>query len=227
MELNMDLPRRDIDLAGLRSYVYRLTERLGVVLSCLDEGNFSTSPTGVVPTLKKNSVSLSELKESIIRTAAVVEKVEEKLVSTMKESYVAKSEIGEYTSEAFADYVVGGKGIEQYFTLVETVAGQLSEISGFVKSGLIDSDTVGIEIGSFGGDDTCPFKVRLSENRLSFWEGQTEVAYLSDSTLYVTKAQIGNSLILGNYHLDLTDGIKLRYMGDIADDGGETEEFSG
>lgn len=212
MELNMDLPRKDIDLAGLRSYVYRLTERLGVVLSCLDEDNFSGGVGGVVTTVRESEKKLGELKQSIIRTASLVEKVENKLTSTMVENYVAKSDIGEYTSEAIADYEVGGRGIEQFFTLAESVAGEVRELSGFVKSGILDDETVGIEIGSFGGDESCPFKVRLSENRLSFWEGGCEVAYLSDSTLYVTKAEIKGALILGNYHLDLSDGIKMRWM---------------
>ena len=213
MELNMELPRSNIDFSGLRSYVYRLAERLNVVLSSLDSENFVSSAGAVFSVSEKSGADIKELKQSIVRTASLISKVEDKLTTTMEESYVAKSDIGTYTSDAVGTYEVGGRGIEQYFSLIEEVSENISKIEGYVKSGVLDEGVIGIEIGSFGVTGETPFKVRLSDNRLSFFDGDSEVAYLSDSVLYITRAEIKGALALGGYELDLTDGVAWRWNG--------------
>lgn len=214
MDLNMELPRSNIDFSGLRSYVYRLAERLNVVLSSLDEGNFVSSAGAVFSAPKKSEANVRELKQSIIRTATMISQLENKLTATMESDYVAQSDIGRYTADAIATYEVGGRGIEQYFSLIETVSEQVSQIAGYIKSGVLDDGIIGIEIGSFGDVGQTPFKVRLSDNRLSFFDGDGEVAFLSDSTLYITRAEIKGALALGNYELDLTDGVAWRWNGE-------------
>lgn len=89
----------------------------------------------------------------------------------------------------------------------------ISKIEGYVRSGVLDEGVIGIEIGSFGVTGETPFKVRLSDNRLSFFDGDSEVAYLSDSVLYITRAEIKGALALGGYELDLTDGVAWRWNG--------------
>lgn len=209
----MEMPRADLDLSGLRSYIYRLAERLSVVLSSLDENNFTSPAAAAIKSGGASSKAQSELKESIIRTASLIKSVEEKLTATMKSEYAAVSDIGTYTQEAIASYEVGGRGIGQYFSLIESVSEEVRRLCGYVKSGVLDDGTVGIEIGSFGSDGETPFKVRLSDHRLSFFDGGIEVAYLSDSSLYITKASVTGKAVFGNYELDLTDGVAWRWNG--------------
>ena len=52
----------------------------------------------------------------------------------------------------------------------------------------------GMEIGR----SDSPFKTRLSNSRLSFLEDNAEIAYISDSSLYITQARVTNTLSVGS-----------------------------
>ena len=71
---------------------------------------------------------------------------------------------------------------------------------------------IGVEIGDLTSD-IAPFKVRLTGQRLSFIAGSEEVAYMSDSTLFITQAHVTGKVTLGSYEIDTTDGLALKYVG--------------
>ena len=217
MELNVDFPRlsesASEDMKRLRSCLYRLTEQLKYVLSNLDEGNFTSTLGAAIGGSASVARDVSSLKEAIIKTATVIKQTEERLTSTMKSEYAAISDIGEYTEEAIASYEVDGKGIDQYFELISNVAGEVENLSGYIKTGLLDNGEIGVEIGNILSAGGAPFKVRLTGQRLSFWSGGVEVAYMSDSSLYVTRAIVTGKFTLGNYEIDPSDGLIFKYAG--------------
>ena len=49
------------------------------------------------------------------------------------------------------------------------------------------------------GQNTNQLKVQLTNERLSFYDGSTEVAYVSNSTLYITYAEILGNLKIVNF----------------------------
>lgn len=49
------------------------------------------------------------------------------------------------------------------------------------------------------GKNTSPFKVQISNDRLSFTENGREIAYMTGQTLFITSATILSSLTLGNH----------------------------
>ena len=208
MELNVDLPRlsenASEDMKRLRSCLYRLTEQLKFVLSNLGEALGGSASV---------ASDVSSLKEAIIKTATVIKQTEERISSTMKNEYAAISDIGEYTEEAIASYEVDGKGIDQYFELISNVAGEVENISGYIKTGLLENGEIGVEIGNTLTSGGVPFKVRLTGQRLSFLSGGEEVAYMSDSSLYVTKANVTGKFTLGSYEIDPSDGLIFKYAG--------------
>ncbi len=216
MELNVDLPRLSDaaapDVKRLYAGVIRLTEQLKFALSNLDEGNFTPElreSVGGTPSVKRE---VTGLKEAIIRTATLIKSAEEKITSTMKNEYVAVSDIGTYTENAVASYEVDGRGIDQYFDLVSSVAGEVDRLAGYIRTGVLDGGAIGVEIGDLTSGD-APFKVRLTGDRLSFFSDGAEVAYMSSGALYITKAKITGKLTLGDYELDVTDGIAVKYIG--------------
>ncbi len=216
MELNVDFPRLSDkaapDLVKLKNCMYRLTEQLKYVLSNLDEGNFSANVRNAIGGVETARQDVSSLREAIIRTATVVRSAEERITSVMKNEYAAISDIGTYTEEAIASYEVDGRGIEQYFRVISDTAGAVENLSGYIKTGVLEGDEIGVEIGDLSSA-TSPFRVRLTGQRLSFICGGEEVAYMSDSALFVTKANIRGKLTLGNYEIDTTDGLAFRYVG--------------
>lgn len=215
--INLDIPRLSknagADLKRLASFLVRLTEQLRVALSSLDEGNFSPAVGQTIKSAGALSNEVGGLREAIIRTAATVQRTKESIEATMKDTYVAKSELGEYTEEAIASYEVDGHGIDQYFELISNVAGEVGRLSGYIKCGVLTGDEVGVEIGDLSSSSSPAFAVRLTGERLSFLSGGTEVAYMSGTTLYITKAHISGKMILGDYEIDPTDGLIFRYAG--------------
>lgn len=49
------------------------------------------------------------------------------------------------------------------------------------------------------GEENSEFQARISNDRISFYQGSTEIAYLSNNKLYITNAEILTSLRLGNF----------------------------
>lgn len=49
------------------------------------------------------------------------------------------------------------------------------------------------------GEENSEFQARISNDRISFYQGATEIAYLSNNKLYITNAEILTSLRLGNF----------------------------
>lgn len=216
MEFRLEMPSfSDTDkdtLRKLRAYLFRLNEELRFVLSNIDAENFTPEISNSIKNTKAVKKEVAGLKESIINTATFIRSVEEKITATLKSEYTAISDIGQYTNEAIASYEVDGKGIDQYFNVVSTVNEEVTKLCGYIKTGVLEDGLIGLEIANFASDGTAPFKVRLSDNRLAFYAGGEEVAYMSDSTLYITKAHITGTLVLGKYHIDLTDGIVFKWM---------------
>lgn len=217
MELNVDFPRisedASPDVKKIMRCLAKLTEQLKFVLSNLDEGNFSETLYRSMGGRETVSRDVAKLKEEIIRTAAVIKRTEERLTSTMKNEYAAISDIGEYTEEAIASYEVDGRGIAQYFDLITNVAGEMDSLAGYIKCGILDGDDIGVEIGDLASGDASPFRVRLVGRRLSFFSGGVEVAYMSDNTLYITKANVRGKFVIGDYEIDPSDGLAFRYLG--------------
>ena len=216
MELNVDFPRlsdkASPDLVRLKNCLFRLTEQLKYVLSNLDEANFASNVRSAIGGVEVARQDVSELREAIIRTATVIRSAEERIAATLKNEYAAISDIGAYTEEAIASYEVDGRGIEQYFRVISDVAGAVDDLSGYIKTGVLDGGVIGVEIGDLTSD-FAPFKVRLTGQRLSFIAGSEEVAYMSDSTLFITQAHVTGKLTLGAYEIDTTDGLALKYVG--------------
>ncbi len=216
MEFRLEMPSvSDTDkdsLRKLRSYLFRLNEELRFVLSNIDAENFTPEITSAIKNTQSVKNEVAGLKESIINTASFIRSVEERISATLKNEYTAISDLGRYTSEAIASYEVDGKGIDQYFNVVSSVNEEITKLCGYIKTGVLEDGLIGLEIANFASDSTAPFKVRLSDNRLAFFAGDAEVAYMSDSTLYITKAYITGTLVLGKYHVDLTDGVVFKWV---------------
>lgn len=216
MELNIDFPRlsdkASPDLVRLKNCLFRLTEQLKYVLSNLDEANFASNVRSAIGGVEVARQDVSELREAIIRTATVIRSAEERIEATLKNEYAAISDIGAYTEEAIASYEVDGRGVEQYFRVISDVAGAVDDLSGYIRTGVLDGGVIGVEIGDLTSD-FAPFKVRLTGQRLSFIAGSEEVAYMSDSTLFITQAHVTGKLTLGSYEIDTTDGLAFKYVG--------------
>lgn len=61
------------------------------------------------------------------------------------------------------------------------------------------------------GDINSPFKTLLTHEKISFFKGEVEVAYISNNKLYITDAYIINSLRIGNFEFVVEDNGSLSF----------------
>ncbi len=210
----------------IKSYIVRLNRQISTLTDNITEQNLS-------PSLREkiyidSDKKISGLKNEIIETADKITETGDRIELKLLSDYVAKSEIGEYTEQAIQNISVDGKGVTQMFTEISEISGRMdiaeaeldshseqyqllssgiSKITAYIRTGKLDEGVYGIEIGNFSETSAAPYKVRLSENRLSFYIGQDEVAYFSDNSMNISRANIPLTLTVGGCTLRNDSGI--------------------
>ena len=90
----------------------------------------------------------------------------------------------------------------------------VSSLDVYIRRGELEDGVFGVEIGR--SDSTV--KARFTNDKLSFFQGIVEVAYVSGSTLYITNAQILDYMKIGNpsdgyFLFDTTDnGLEVHWI---------------
>ena len=210
------------DLEQIKGYIVRLDRQLSVLMSGIGEEELSPALRGrIFDVADKRDIAL---RNEIIETAEQIRELSDRIELRLESEYVAKGQIGQYTEQAFQDIKVDGKGVTQYFEEiqqlshrldgsteqlsggVEAVKLEVRELKAYVRTGKLEDGVYGIEIG--GGDGgAVPYKVRLSDNRLSFFVGGEEAAYFSDNSMYISRANVPLMLTVGSCAIRNDNGI--------------------
>jgi len=82
-------------------------------------------------------------------------------------------------------------------TRAESVEGEIKSFTDIAKTYFL-FNALGLSIGKSGS----PFKTVLTNDKLSFYDGEIEVAYISNNKMYIRNAEIIDVLTIGN----ATDG---------------------
>ncbi len=218
-------------ISEIKSYLIKLDRRLRLILGDIGTAERSGGTTSVYTGRPQVSMSdIKDLKDEIIRTANEIQLTRDVINLTLQNNYVAKSDIGEYTEDAIQNIEIDGKGVTQYFSEVSALFSRMdgaesaisgnindllalgvsvSQIEAYIRTGKLADNVYGIEIGNFGDGINSPYKVRLSDNRLAFYIGNSEVAYFSDRAMYITDAAVFSSLSIGNTVLKSEDGLTI------------------
>lgn len=218
-------------LREIRSYIIRLDRQLSLLLDNVGTENLAPELYTRVYTDTENKVS--GLKNEIIETATQIKAVSDEINLRLESDYVAKSEIGDYTEQAFHDIRVDGKGITQLFEEISAVSErvdaaengiaengnsctqvntEISKINAYIRTGKLQDGVYGIEIGNFSGGNTAPYKVRLSESKLSFYIADVEVAYFSDNSMFINRATVPELLTVGGCAVKMENGLVFSYQ---------------
>ena len=117
-----------------------------------------------------------------------------------------------YCTEAFSENIAS---VEKDLS---TVGGEVQELVSsldvYIRRGMLEDDVYGIEIGRSDSN----IKARFTNDRLSFYQGVSEVAYISGSSLYITNADVLDYLRIGNsahgyFLFDTTsNGLEVRWI---------------
>lgn len=177
----------------------------------------------------------SELTDYKIKNNAELSVQADEIISQVQESFVSQTEMGELEEKIVSQITQSASDVKETFSSQLTVTNEeLSElgqevsefietIDVYIKRGLLvdaenpEDDIYGIEIGRSDSN----VKARFTNEKLSFIQGDVEVAYISGSNLYITRAEILDYLKIGNseqgfFTFDVTEyGLEVRWDGEI------------
>lgn len=179
-----------------------------------------------------------KLRGLIQQTATYVQEQMAEIRTTLTGEYVARSDIGQIVTEYEREIVQTAEGMLDKYKLddlVESVDTGLASFrqyvthtDGYIKTGFLYRDASGDEkLGVAVGENLTTVTVdgkevlnreklvaTFTSDRLSFWQNEKEVAYVSNSKLYITNATITDELRVGNWIIkrDAEDyGLVIRY----------------
>ena len=205
-------------------------------------GGGALSPEGTDPEQfwAEADAQYKSLKSLIIKTANIVRAEMDQIVTNLGSEYVAVSEWGAYKEEVSREIVDTAKFTLENFEYNEEILNipkmaaifdsYRIETTGYIKRGIIGFDEenfpiIGIAIGqglkhkevTVGGEvyevfDETQNMATYAADKLSFWIDGTEVAYLSNSELVVTRAIVRDSIQLGEWNIEVNkeDGLTIQ-----------------
>ena len=130
----------------------------------------------------------------------------EEILSQVENIYSAKTDLGDLEERVSSQISQTAQGITETFSEslssfsedLSSVGGEVKELVSsldvYIRRGELEEGVYGIEIGRSDSN----IKARFTNDRLSFFQGISEVAYISGSNLYITRAEILDYLKIGN-----------------------------
>ncbi len=149
----------------------------------------------------------------------------EAIISQVENIFAKKSEYDEFTETISSQITQTTKNITENFENsvlsakedISTLGGTLSELiyslNAYIKRGELEDGIYGIEIGRSDSN----IKARFTNEKLSFLQGATEVAYISGNNLHILRAEIIDYIKIGDrekgfFNFDVTDnGLEVRW----------------
>lgn len=235
-------------LAQLRDYLVAMTKQLNIALTSLDEGNFvvgSEAQRIVSGAAAKEAVSQSEefaaLRALIYQTADDVEtQIIGAVNQTLENNYVALSQYGTDMTTVHTQIYDDAEGMTWATEYRDTIISGLKNYEiyaeGYIRAGIVgfnDLDPIfGIAVGRNIGTETVTVgdetyervtsgdqRAVFTDDRLSFYQGEAEVAYLSNQKLYITGAHIIDRIQLGltdddpKWEINMSSGFSIKWLG--------------
>ena len=185
--------------------------------------------------------SAANLKQLIIKSADIVRSEMDEITAQLQSNYVAQSEFGEYKEtvnsliSATASEIRADINYDAEITDLQNQAAAFDayrvSTDGSIKAGIVGWDGAvpifGIAVGQnityatveYQGDEYAEinknsFLSIFTASKLSFYQSNVEVAYLSNEKLYITTAHISEKLEMGSdWTLSTTNGLTLKWVG--------------
>ena len=215
-------------LAQLKNYLFTVSNKLNEALMSVSVEEISTRVVqqirdggGTTQETVQNTDAYTTLKSMIIKTATIVRHEMDEITTHLEDNLTALSEdFGTLERNLDSDIRATAEGILQEYNYEERVQGLESEAGttdGFIRrtnqyifSGLINESTMeyGIAIGegvtSYDANGNPYLNqnakcATFTMNKMSFWQGTTELAYFSSGKFYITNGEITNTLQIGNF----------------------------
>lgn len=182
----------------------------------------------------------AELDQITVRIDGVDQQVSD-LSATLQHQYVTVSDLGTYREEMLTEISAQADSITNIYTYVSELQANIDGVSdafatyrtetdGYIKTGIVDYDGTlpifGIAIGqnlqtSVDNDGNTiiakkNFRGIYTSQRLSFWQDEVEVAYVSNNQLYITNVVALSTMTVGEWSIsgaNAASGLVFKWIG--------------
>ena len=146
---------------------------------------------------------LEEIRKEVVNNTSLIEQTDEKIRLDVASEYVSTGTFDEFRETTETQFTIQADGIEAKFSemvlMVENVEGetqaQFRELASYIRGYQNEEGQPVLELGSVTSD----IILRQTNDRIQFVQNGTEVAYVSNNTLYITDGHFLNSLRIGNF----------------------------
>lgn len=221
----------DQKIKKIEKYLNELNDQLHIVLNNLELDNFTLQTQNAIniseetKNLIENDLeaSIEAIKNRIIKTADEINSTIQSEISTLSGQIQYNSEYGTLTDEYFRQRVENAINTTEIFEKISEIDGYIEDRQSYIRTGDISADIgssvakFGIVIGetTIGDNQSSNMKVVIVGDRMSFYEGTNEVAYISGKELVINKVKIQQYIYFGKYRIDVIDGIAFRWEGEV------------
>lgn len=183
------------------------------------------------------------LKSLVIKTAQTTVKELEQLSARLTGSYVAISDFGKYMEQLNAYIEANPDSITQYYSFYSELKNNIgeaqaafdqytNETEGYIKTGIVYYDeggmpVLGVAVGQnlTAKEVTLPdgttqteidqtaFRATFTAKKLSFWQDDLEIAYVSNNQLYITGITVLDKMTLGEWEVSTSNGMAFKWIG--------------
>ena len=150
--------------------------------------------------------NITQIVDEEISNSSLIQQLPNEILTSVGETYTAKSEMEQFIQSLNTQMSQTEEGWEFQF---QQIISQITNIDGTVNENyqqLIEYIRFmggKIILGEVGNE----ISLELSNDRLSFMQNESEVAYVSNGKLYITDGEFTNSLTIGNFaYLPRTNG---------------------
>ena len=146
---------------------------------------------------------IEEIRKEVINNTSLIQQTDEQIRLDVASEYVSTGTFDEFRETTETQFTVQADGIEAKFSemvlMVETVEGetqaQFRELASYIRGYQNEEGQPVLELGSVTSD----IILRQTNDRIQFIQNGTEVAYVSNNTLFITDGHFLNSLRVGQF----------------------------
>ena len=177
------------------------------------------------------------LKALVVKTADTVQAELDRLEATLTGSYVAQSDFGSYVEQLSLYLEANPEAVTQYYKFAADLQAGLdrvdtdfqswrTETGGYIRTGIVDYEDAAPVYGVAVGQDLTVtevdgetvidrrnFRSTFTARRLSFWQDETEVAYISDNRLHIRTLEVLDAMTVGAWRFSTDHGLALHWQG--------------
>lgn len=228
---NINAQTTEGQMAQMQSYMHQLVEQLNWALNTVSNAQ-SGNTSNIVTEKPSKDISPEEaedtfnsIKALIIKSADIVKAYEQTMKTTYNGEYIAVSDFGTYIENTEHTVEENSKYTDERFAKVETITdgleSEVKETNAYIKRGELgtyqNGDLKGTTAYGIGVGETTNGKYKsyawFTSTRLSFFDEDYEIAYISKNKLYIRDAVFLGTLQFGDYMMDTSNGLAFTWVG--------------